>query len=112
MDGNRDRFIGDRRPLNSRERSIGRRAPALLPTTPTYDLGRIRDGADNSSRQPKTVFYLYEVPPSRVARQVISPRIPRGWLEVLDDESLDVKETAEIRKISLKHVPFKPGRLG
>ena len=36
-DEGRDRFVGDRRPLNSRERSIVR-ALALLPTTPIHDL--------------------------------------------------------------------------
>ena len=44
-------------------------------------------------RDTKDCFYLYEVPPSRVAKQVIGPRIPRSWLEHLDDENLDVVDT-------------------
>ena len=44
-------------------------------------------------RDTKNWFHLYEVPPSRVAKQVIGPRIPRSWLERLDDESLDVVDT-------------------
>ena len=38
-------------------------------------------------RDTKDCFYLYEVPPSRVAKQVIGPRIPRSCLEYLDDEN-------------------------
>ena len=44
----------------------------------------------------ETVLYLYEVPPSHVARQVIGARTPRSWLKRLDDESLDVVEPDEI----------------
>ena len=33
-------------------------------------------------------FYLYEIPPSRVAKQVIGPRSPRSWLDHLRDENL------------------------
>ena len=35
-------------------------------------------------------FYLYEVPLPRVGKQVIGPRIPRSWLEHLDDETWDL----------------------
>ena len=52
-DEGRDRLIGDRRPLNRRERSIRTRALALLPTAPTRDLGEIRQGADNNSRHQR-----------------------------------------------------------
>ena len=78
-DEGRDRFVGDRRPLNRRERNIGR-ALASLPTALTHDLGEIRDGADYNSRH-RRLFHLYEVPPSRVVKRVIGPRIPRRWLE-------------------------------
>ena len=47
-------------------------------------------------RDTKDRFYLYEFPPSRVKKQLIGPRIPRSWLEHLDDESWDVVDTDEI----------------
>ena len=46
-------------------------------------------------RDTKGCFHLYEVPPSRVAKQVIGPRITRSWLEHLDDENSDVVDTDE-----------------
>ena len=39
---------------------------------------------------------MYEVLPSRVAKQVIGPRIPRSWLEHLEDENWDLIDTDEI----------------
>ena len=80
-DKNRDRFIGDRRPLDSRERSIGR---AHLPCCP-----RLRGMILETSEK-------YEVLPSRVTKQVIGPRKPRSWLDFLDDENWDVVDTDEI----------------
>ena len=47
-------------------------------------------------RDIKTVFYLYEVLPPRAAKQVIGPRIPRSWLEHLDDETWDVVDIDDI----------------
>ena len=44
-------------------------------------------------RGTKDCFHLYEVPPSRVTKQVIGPRIPRSWLEHLDDDNWDVADT-------------------
>ena len=52
-------------------------------------------------RDVKDCFYLFEVPPSRVANQVIGLRIPRTWLEHLDDETWEVG----FHEVSLKHVP-------
>ena len=79
-DEGRDRFIGDRRPLNSRERSIAR---AHLPYFPR--LRRLIFGKS-----------LYEVPRSRVTTQVIRPRIPRSWIDHLDDDTWDVVDFAQI----------------
>ena len=45
-----------------------------------------RDGAD--------YIPSHEIPPSRVAKQVIDPRVPRSWLDHLSDENLDVVNTA------------------
>ena len=47
-------------------------------------------------RDTKDCFYLYEVPPSRVAKQVIGPRIPRSGLEHLGDKNWDVVDADEI----------------
>ena len=94
-DEGRDRFIGDRRPLNSRERSIGR---AHMPGCP--QLRRMipcrSETVQSAIRNTKVYFFLYEVPPSRAAKKEIGPRIPQSWLEHVDDESLDVIDTAEI----------------
>ena len=47
-------------------------------------------------RDTKDCLYWYEVPPSRVTKQVIGPRVPRSWLDHLDDENWDVVDTDEI----------------
>ena len=39
---------------------------------------------------------MFEVPASRVAKQVIESRIPSNWLEHLDEESWDLVGTDEI----------------
>ena len=44
-------------------------------------------------RDTKDCLYLYEVLLSRVAKQVIGPRIPRSWLKHLDCENCDVVDT-------------------
>ena len=54
-DEDRDRFIGNRRPVNCRERSIGR---AHLPTTLTHDLGTIREGGDYGSGHQELFFLV------------------------------------------------------
>ena len=51
-DEGRDRFIGHRRPLNSRENKHRAVVLALLPMTP-HDLGKIRDGADYKARHQR-----------------------------------------------------------
>ena len=38
-------------------------------------------------------FYVYEVPSSRVAIQVIGPRVPQNCLDLWDDVRLDVVDT-------------------
>ena len=47
-------------------------------------------------RDTKDCFYLYEVPPSRVRKQVIGPRIHRSWLEHLDDDTWEVVDPDDI----------------
>ena len=46
-----------------------------------------------TSRATKDCSYLYEIPPSRVAKQVIGPRFPPGWLYHWSDENLVVRQT-------------------
>ena len=41
-------------------------------------------------RDTKDCFYLYEVPPPRVRKHLIRPRISRSWFEHVDDENWDV----------------------
>ena len=71
----RDKFIGDRRPLDSREKSTGH---SHLPYYPR--LGRMILGGtemlQTTSRATKDCSYLYEILPSRVEQQVIGPRFP------------------------------------
>ena len=87
-DENRDKFIGDRRSLNSRERSVG---PAHLPcSSPLRRMILERSETLQITFRDTKTFYLYEVPPSRVTKQVIGPRSPSGWLELMDDENWDV----------------------
>ena len=72
-DENRDRFTGDRRRLNTSERSTGR---AQLPYCPRLRR-MILDKSETvhiTFGDTKDCFYLYEVPPSRVTKHVIGPR--------------------------------------
>ena len=46
-------------------------------------------------RDAKDCFHLYEVPASRVSRQVVGPRIPRSWCANFEDESSDLVDTDE-----------------
>ena len=74
---NHDRFIGDRRPLNSRERSNGRAHLAFCPQLRRMMLEK-SETVQITIRDTKDCFNLYEVPPPRVAKQVIGRRIPRS----------------------------------
>ena len=47
---------------------------------------------------------MYEVPLSRVAKQVIGPRIPRCWIEHLDDENWDLVDTDETESWVSQHL--------
>ena len=78
-----DRFIGDRRPLNSRERSIGRAHLPYCTRLRRTILGK-PETVQITIRDSKDCFYLFE---ARVAKQVISPRNPRSWLEHLNHET-------------------------
>ena len=49
-----------------------------------------------TNRDTEDCFYQYEIPPSRVAKQVIGPRISRSWLAHLNDENWDVVDTDEM----------------
>ena len=81
-------------PLNSLERSIRRTHVLCCPRLRRMILGK-SETVLITVRDTKDCFFLYEVPPSRVVRQVIG----RGWLEHLDDESFDVIDTGEIESL-------------
>ena len=65
------------------------------PAIPSHDLGEVRDVTNYDSRH-RGLSYLYEVPASRVAKQVIRDRITRSWLSNSDDESWDLVGPDEI----------------
>ena len=88
-----DRYMGDRRPLQSRDRSIGR---AYLPYwTPTHDLGEIRDGAGYNLRH-QGLFLLVRGSSFTLGETGDRSSHPRSWLEHLDDRNWDVVDTDEI----------------
>ena len=87
-DESSDRFIGDIRPLNRRERSIGR-AHLPYPDARSWESHR----QCRLQFEPTDCFYLYDVPPSRVAIQVIGPRVAQNCLDHWDDENLDAVDT-------------------
>ena len=61
------------------------------------------EGIWTAKRDLSNCFYLWEVEPSRLERQVIGPRIPRSWLH-------DVENEAEDRP--LRRPPLATGLLG
>ena len=117
----RDRFIGDGRPLGSREKSTEHSYLPCYPRLRRTTLGRT-ETVQITYRATKDCFYCYEIPPSRVAKQATGPRVPRSWLGHLADENLDVVNAVVeswCRKISLIRVlplnlspNFTPARLG
>ena len=87
--------FGDRCPLNSRERRIGRAHLLYCPRLRRMISGK-SETVQIKIRDTKECFYLYEVPPSRVAEHVIGPRILRSYLEHLDDENWDLVDNGGI----------------
>ena len=84
--------FGDVRPLNSREKSIGRPRLPCCPRLRRMTLGK-PETAQSTIRTTTDCFYLYEVPSSRAKIQVIGPRAPQNCLDHWDDEKLDVFDT-------------------
>ena len=87
-DVDKDRFIGDRRPRNFIEASIGR---VGLPYAPRLRriLLRHKHGLSISIRDIKNFFPILGVKKSRLHKQVIGPRVPLSWLENIADVELD-----------------------
>ena len=87
-DEHADRLIGDRRPLNAGERQPG---PVRLPYASRLRRMQLPWGKGiwTAKRDLRNCFYLWEVEPSRLERQVIGPRIPRSWLHDIENESED-----------------------
>ena len=92
-DADKDRLIADRRPRNAGESQPG---PVRLPYAPRLRRMRLPPGKGLwlAKRDLSNCFYLFEVEPDRLARQVVGPRLPRAWFEQLDDESLDFAPAA------------------
>eukprot|EP00974_Lingulodinium_polyedra_P075416 7308381-Lingulodinium_polyedra.AAC.1 len=87
-DAAKDRLIGDRRPRNALEAMPG---PVRLPYAPRLRKLRLppHKAVWVAKRDLSNCFYLFEVEPERLERQVIGPRIPRSWLEEIGTEELD-----------------------
>ena len=92
-DEDRDKFIGDRGPLDSREKSLGHSHLPHYPRLCRMIFGRT-ETVQITSRAAKDCSYLYEIPRSRVAKHVIGPRFSQSWLDHLSDESLVVVNIA------------------
>ena len=56
-------------------------------------------------RDTKNCFYIFEDPPSRMAKQVAGPRIRGSWLEHLDDESLGCDRHCRNRELGFARSP-------
>ena len=89
-DSDADRFIGDRRPMNAQEQMPG---PVRLPYAPRLRRLFVPPGRGlwGGRRDLSNCFYLYKVESERLRRQVVGPRVPRAWLEQLEDEALDME---------------------
>ena len=89
-------------PLSSRERSIWRAHSPCCPRIRRLILER-SETVQFAIRETEGCFHLHEVPPSRVTKQVIGPRIPR-WTMKIGMSFLRMKVKVGFRKISLKRV--------
>ena len=95
----RDQFIGDTRPLDSREKSIGhshlpyypRLCPVILAGTEMVQI---------TSRAINDCSYLFEIPPSR----------SQSWLDHLSDENLVAVNTVVVVESCASADPFKAWR--
>ena len=87
-DEHADRLIGDRGPLNAGERQPG---PVRLPYAPRLRQMQLPWGKGiwTAKRDLRNCFYLCEVEPSRLERQVIGPRIARSWLHDIENKAED-----------------------
>jgi len=87
-DPDKDRFIGDRRPRNFIEASIGK---VGLPYAPRLRriLLRHKHGLSISIRDIKNFFPILGVKKSRLHKQVIGPRVPLSWLDNISDVKFD-----------------------
>ena len=92
----RDRFIGDRRRQNEKERLIHR---ASLPYTPRLKRILLKNGYSLrlNLRDACDCFYLFQVDDERLKRQIIRPRVPEDWFGDLDNESKDFLPTSAFK---------------
>lgn len=91
-DEKQERLIADRRPRNQVEAAMAK------PLHPQARLRRLRMGPGQVIEAhlwgQRPCFYVYSVPASRSATQVLGPRIPWSWAYDLRHTECDLKETA------------------
>ena len=82
----RNRFIGDRRGQNEKERLIHR---ACLLYAPRLKRILLKNGYSLrlNLRDVRDCFYLLQVDDQRLKRQIIGPRVPEDWFSDLANES-------------------------
>ena len=92
----RDRFIGDRRRQDQKERLIHR---ACLPYAPRLKRILLKNGYSLrlNLRNVCDCFYLFQVDDKRLKRQVIGPNMPEDWFADLDNESKDFLPTSAFK---------------
>ena len=90
----KDRLIGDRRPLNATESIV---ADPDLPYLPRLGRWLLKpDGVLRAhSRDLRDFYYQLRVPDERLPRQAVGPRVPRSWLQQLARTDLDYVESVE-----------------
>ena len=92
----RDRFIGDRRRQNEKERLIHR---VCLPYAPRLKRILLKNGYSLrlNLRDVRDCFYLFQVDDKRLKRQIIGPRVPESWFSDIENESKDFLPTSAFK---------------
>ena len=108
----RDRFIGDRRRQNEKERLIHR---ACLPYAPRLKRILLKNGYPLrlNLQDVRDCFYLFQVDEERLKRQIIGPRVPEDWFKDPENESKDFLPISAIKPwlmCDLTDPPCKPSR--
>ena len=108
----RDRFIGDRRRQNEKERLNHR---ACLPYAPMLKRILLKNGYSLrlNLRDVRDCPYLFQVGDERLKRQIIGPRVPEDWFSDLVNGSEDFLPNSAFKpwlSSDLTDPPSKPSR--